>query len=51
MAKIPEYPPLLTGNVNEDIRNIREYLVRFVQDQIEQQKENERASANSKEGT
>ena len=51
MAKIPEYPPLLTGNDHEDIRNIRAFLERMVRTQVEQQQENERAAANSEEGT
>ena len=49
MARIPEYPPLLTGNDHEDIRNIRAYLERMVQLQVEQQRENEMAAANSEE--
>ena len=32
MPKIPELPPILTGNNPQDIQRLREYLIRFVQE-------------------
>ena len=32
MPKIPELPPILTGNNTQDISRLREYLIRFVQE-------------------
>ncbi|MBQ3373466.1 MAG: hypothetical protein IJK38_07210 [Oscillospiraceae bacterium] len=32
MPKIPELPPILTGNATQDIQRMREYLIRFVQE-------------------
>ena len=32
MPKIPELPPILTGNASQDIQRMREYLIRFVQE-------------------
>ena len=32
MPKIPELPPILTGNASQDITRLREYLIRFVQE-------------------
>ena len=32
MPKIPELPPILTGNASQDIQRLREYLIRFVQE-------------------
>ena len=32
MPKIPELPPILTGNNSQDIQRLREYLIRFVQE-------------------
>ncbi len=32
MPKIPELPPILTGNTSQDIQRMREYLIRFVQE-------------------
>ncbi len=32
MPKIPELPPILTGNAFQDIQRMREYLIRFVQE-------------------
>ena len=32
MPKIPELPPILTGNPSQDIQRMREYLIRFVQE-------------------
>ena len=32
MPKIPELPPILTGNNTQDISRMREYLIRFVQE-------------------
>ena len=32
MPKIPELPPILTGNASQDINRLREYLIRFVQE-------------------
>ena len=32
MAKIPEYPPILTGNTQKDMAEMRSFLMRLVQE-------------------
>lgn len=46
MARIPEYPPILHGTPDQKIEQLREYIMRQVTVQIEQQHEEEKAAAN-----
>ena len=48
MPKIPELPPILTGNHSQDIQRLREYLIRFVQEYSTE--DAEYASSNEEQG-
>ena len=49
MPKIPEMPPILTGNTKNDLDRLREYLIRFVQEYSTEEKGY--ASSNDSRGT